>query len=80
MTWAIGNGESRATIDINNPTGFKVGCNAIVRDTVVDCLVCVDRRMVTEALERNFQNKIFTSKDWVVRFNKQCDMCPIPCV
>ena len=69
MTWAIGNGESRATIDINNLTGIKVGCNAIVRDTVVDCLVCVDRRMVSEALERNFPNKIFTRKDWVVRFN-----------
>ena len=52
MTWAIGNGESRVGIDINNLKGFKVGCNAIVRDYTVDCLVCVDRRMVTEALPK----------------------------
>ena len=77
MTWAIGNGESRTTIDINNLTGIKVGCNAIVRDTVVDCLVCVDRRMVSEALERNFPNKIFTRKDWVVRFNNP-NVLPVP--
>ena len=68
MTWAIGNGESRAGIDINNLKGLKVGCNAIVRDYTVDCLVCVDRRMVTEALQNNFPNKILTRKDWLSRF------------
>ena len=51
MTWAIGNGESRNKVSIGNLTGIKVGCNAILRDYNVDYLVCVDRRMVTEALE-----------------------------
>ena len=36
MTWAIGNGESRTQIDINNLNGMKVGCNAIQRDYIVD--------------------------------------------
>lgn len=68
MTWAIGNGESRTQIDINNLKGMKVGCNAIQRDYIVDCLVCVDRRMVTEAIKNNFPNKILTRKDWIDRF------------
>jgi len=68
MTWAIGNGESRAGIDIDSLKGIKVGCNAIVRDYTVDCLVCVDRRMVSEALDNKFANKILTRKDWLSRF------------
>ena len=69
MIWAIGNGESRANVNINNLYGLKVGCNAIVRDYHVDCLVCVDRRMVKEALDIKFTNKILTRKDWLDRFN-----------
>lgn len=69
MTWAIGNGESRTKIDVNNLKGIKVGCNAIVRDFTVDIVVCVDRRMVTEAIEGNFKNKILTRHEWIDRFS-----------
>ena len=49
----IGNGESRKDIDISAFNETKVGCNAIIRDFFVDHLVCVDRRMVKEALTKN---------------------------
>ncbi len=68
MTWAIGNGESRSNLNISNLKGLKVGCNAVVRDFVVDYLICVDRRMVAEAIEIKFPNKILTRKDWMARF------------
>ena len=71
MTWAIGNGESRTGIDINNLKGIKVGCNAIVRDYSVDVVVCVDRRMVLEALDRKFPNKILTRQEWINRFDAE---------
>jgi hypothetical protein len=48
----IGNGESRAPIDIQKLTGriILVGCNAIHRDAIVNHLICVDNRMVEEAV------------------------------
>ena len=61
----IGNGESRKPVKLNllknNFTLF--GCNAICRDYDVDHLVCVDRRMVKEALSYNVKN-IYTRDDW----------------
>ena len=61
----IGNGESRKKINLNllknNFTTF--GCNAICRDFEIDHLVCVDRRMVKEALAHKVQN-IYTRQDW----------------
>jgi len=64
--WVFGNGESRKEIDINLLKGFKVGCNAIMRDHQMDYLVCVDRRMVNEAVERgiNENTLVYTRKDW----------------
>jgi len=49
----FGNGESRLKINLDD---FKndyilVGCNAIHRDTLVDHLVCCDRKMVEEATD-----------------------------
>lgn len=69
-TVAIGNGESRRGIDIDSLQGLKIGCNAIHRDFVVDYLIAVDRRCVTEALESPncLQTKILTRKDWVANF------------
>ena len=69
--WAIGNGESRATIDIDNLDSPKVGCNALWRDYYTDYLICVDRRMVEEALRGNANTKgtlIYTRPDWVDRY------------
>ena len=68
MISVFGNGESRKHIDLNCFTETKVGCNAIHRDHYVDHLVCVDRRMVQEALDSNFTGAIYTRKDWAHYF------------
>ena len=45
--FAIGNGESRKPIDLNElrPHGIIYGCNGLYRDFQPDALVCVDPRM-----------------------------------
>ena len=50
----IGNGESRASVNIDKLNYTKIGCNAILRDFSVDHLVCVDRPMLQEAVESNY--------------------------
>jgi hypothetical protein len=50
----IGNGESRASVNIDKLNYTKIGCNAILRDFSVDHLVCVDRPMLLEAVESNY--------------------------
>jgi hypothetical protein len=64
--WAIGNGESRRDINIDNLDADKVGCNAIMRDYKVEYLVCVDRRMVEEALASNVNDYslVYTRPEW----------------
>ena len=67
----IGNGESRKNIDIKKLSGPKVGCNAIYRDCYMDYLVCVDRRMMQEALNAgaNVQGSLlYTRPDWLQQF------------
>ena len=72
----IGNGESRKSIDISTLKLPTVGCNAIFRDTTVDHLVCVDRRMIREALEHNNTNQsiLYTRPDWCAEFG----VFPVP--
>lgn len=79
-TWAIGNGESRQIIDIESLQGIKVGCNAIHRDYNIDHLVCVDKRMVSEATKnkRRKQFTIYTRKDWWVGFRLEERIRPVP--
>ena len=62
----IGNGESRKNIDISKINQPKVGCNAIMRDYLVDYLVCVDRRMVDEAInsKANHHCLVYTREEW----------------
>ena len=62
----IGNGESRHSININKFDLPKIGCNAIMRDYKTDYLVCVDRRMVDEAVGNkvNDHSLIYTRKEW----------------
>lgn len=69
--WAIGNGESRNVIDIKKLSDPKVGCNAIYRDYKTDYLVCVDRRMVSEAINAgaNIDRLIYTRSDWYSQFH-----------
>lgn len=78
MTWAIGNGESRTNINVDLLEGYKVGCNAIARDYYVDTIVCVDRRMVQEAIDTNFPNVILTRKDWIDRFSMYRNIKLVP--
>jgi len=67
----IGNGESRKQINLDNVNDFKVGCNALYRDHYVRHLVCVDRRMVQEALNAKYNDEsiIYTRDDWKNYFN-----------
>ena len=62
----IGNGESRRTVQINLLNETKIGCNAIFRDCQVEHLICVDQRMIQEALENNVNEHslIYTRQDW----------------
>ena len=64
----IGNGESRANIDIDSIKDTKIGCNAILRDYFVEHLVCVDRKMVREAIDADYKSNIYTRKDWIDEF------------
>lgn len=67
---AVGNGESRAGIDLTKRTDI-VGCNALHRDLTVEHLICVDQRCVREALvSPNCKDTlIYTREDWVGYFN-----------
>jgi hypothetical protein len=67
----IGNGESRKDVKIDKLEGSKVGCNAIMRDYTVDYLVCVDKRMVEEAINRQVNlhgTLVYTRPDWYSRY------------
>lgn len=75
---AIGNGESRFNLKLTKVKYTTIGCNGIHRDFTPNYLVCVDRRMVTEALEKNFQNKILTRQDWLPQFSKFKQVLPVP--
>lgn len=62
---AIGNGESRKSVDINSIDQIKVGCNAIFRDYDIQHLVCVDKRMIAEALDAgaNYSSLVYTREE-----------------
>jgi kynurenine formamidase len=79
--WVIGNGESRRNIDIQKIAGYKVGCNAIYRDHKVDYLVCVDRRMMDEALRANANQDgtlLYTRPDWYHRYKDSIRVRQLP--
>ena len=74
----IGNGESRQTTNLSNIEGIKIGCNAICRDVQVDHLICVDRRMVQEAIDLEFSGTIYTRQDWVNSFKNYTNVTTVP--
>lgn len=80
MIWTLGNGESRKHIDIDKLKGIKVGCNAIHRDCKIDHLVCVDKRMVKEAVNnpRMKNSLIYTRKDWWVSYRLEPNLRTVP--
>lgn len=77
---SLGNGESRKRIDLNQFQNFTtVGCNAIVRDLKVDHLICVDRRMVKEALEHsNCPSNVYTRTNWLKDFKQNIKVVQVP--
>lgn len=73
MILAIGNGESRKGIDLSKLKTTTVGCNAIYRDFNVNHLICVDKRMIQEALDSgaNSDSLVYTRKDLFTRFARK---------
>ena len=78
--WVFGNGESRKLVDLNLLKGYKVGCNAIMRDYDIDYLVCVDRRMVNEAVEKNINETtlVYTRTDWYSNYRHLKNIREVP--
>lgn len=76
----IGNGESRHGIDITALEGPKVGCNAIIRDFNVDYLVCVDQRMLNEAINRraNETTLVYTRRSALAQYSKEKFVRAVP--
>ena len=78
--YVFGNGESRTSVDINKLDGVKVGCNAIHLDYNVDHLICVDRRMVNEAVDAlvNDYSYVYTREDWVKDYHRYKRIRTVP--
>ena len=78
--YVIGNGESRQDININELKYTKIGCNAIHRDFKVDYLVCVDKPMLKEAVdaEYNFNSKIYTRKNHFTNYQNEKNIRMVP--
>lgn len=76
----IGNGESRASVDLKKISETKIGCNAILRDTRVDHLVCVDKRMLVEAVNSSYHKdtKVYTRKDWWSQYRLEKNIRCVP--
>jgi hypothetical protein len=78
--YAIGNGESRAHLNIDQLKEPKVGCNAILREYRVEHLVCCDRRMVQEAVAEgyNLHSYVYTRQDWYKHFSQHQRLRQLP--
>ena len=76
----IGNGESRTSVNINKLKGTKVGCNAILRDFSVDHLVCVDRPMLLEAVESNYNKHatVYTRANQFAQYRLETNIRIVP--
>ena len=70
----IGNGESRANINLSQFVDKfnTIGCNAVHRDVAVNHLICCDRRMVEESLNsiNTINTKIYVRKDYIDYYSK----------
>ena len=67
--YVFGNGESRTSINIDKLRYTKIGCNAIMRDYKMDHLICVDRKMVREAITTEYKSNVYTRENWMDEFN-----------
>jgi hypothetical protein len=68
----VGNGQSRKDIDLLNLPLPIIGCNAIHRDVIPECLICCDRRMAEEATlnPQMKDSKIYVRQLWYHYFRK----------
>ena len=78
--FVLGNGESRRTVDLAALPKPLVGCNAVCRDIQVEHLICVDRKMVAEAINNKlYQAKnIYTRYEWYQHLKKHKNLFPVP--
>ena len=76
----IGNGESRASVNIDKLNYTKIGCNAILRDFSVNHLVCVDRPMLQEAVESNYNKHatVYTRANQFAQYRLETNMRIVP--
>ena len=76
----IGNGESRASVNINKLNYTKIGCNAILRDFKVDHLVCVDKRMLVEAFDSSYHKhaEVHTRRNNFVHYRLEKNIRMVP--
>ena len=76
----IGNGESRASVNINKLNYTKIGCNAILRDFKVDHLVCVDKRMLVEAFDSSYHKhaQVHTRRNNFVHYRLEKNIRMVP--
>lgn len=68
IAFAIGNGESRQSIDLESLQGLTVGCNAIIRDFHPDIVSSADQRMVAEIRSSDYTGQIYTRPNWNVKY------------
>lgn len=66
ISFCIGNGESRKNYPIKKlkKFGSLYGCNAIYRDATMDHLICCDRKMAMETVQKEYSGKVYTREDW----------------
>lgn len=66
VSFCVGNGESRKGYDLRKlkPYGEIYGANALYRDITVDHLVCCDRKMCMETVQKEYTGTVYTRKDW----------------
>ena len=78
--YVFGNGESRTSVNIDKLEGTKIGCNAILRDFSVDHLVCVDRPMLQEAVESNYNKHatVYTRANQFAQYRLETNMRIVP--
>ena len=76
----IGNGESRASVNIDKLNYTKIGCNAILRDFKVDHLICVDKRMLVEAFNSYYHKhaKVHTRRNNFVNYRLEKNIRMVP--
>jgi len=77
---AIGNGESRQDIDCSKIHSVTVSCNAYMREYIPHHLICVDKRMMEEAVanKHNQHACLYTRPEWIEKYKKYERVFAVP--